>query len=213
MAEEKKPKARPPGRNGKTSHHSGRSQRAGRNVGPWEPLAEELEMHRRWAEGETQLQIAKSVGMSQPAISLKLKRVEQYLRERYVDDIRGLKVRQTLRLEKYVKELETSWSQSKKDAVTVTETEREGGGENTARAEKSTKTAAQCGSVEYLNAAMAALDRIRKIWGADAPETNQVIHELRVAGMPRDQARELMLQAELDKLRRRNIALIEPQPN
>ena len=213
MAEEKKAKTRKPGRNGKTSHHAGRSQRAGRTAGPWEPMPEELDMHRRWAEGETQSEIAKSVKMSQSAISTKLKRVERYLRERYVDDIRGLKVRQTVRLEKYVKELETAWEKSKGDAVTVTETEREGGSEVVPASEKSTKTTGQCGAVEYLNSAMSALDKIRKIWGADAPETNQVVHEIRVAGMPRDQARELMLQSELNKLRLRNSAILQTNPN
>lgn len=190
-----------------------RGSKAGKRMEPWEPLSADMEIHRRWCEGESQHELAKHVGVNQSGISKICTKVEKFLIARYIDDARGIKLRQTVRLEKYIRELEAAWERSKENAVTVTEKDVSVGESTASGVETSTKTTGQCGNATYLETAMGAMDRIRKIWGADAPIQHQVTGEIRVAGLPRDQAREAMLKAELDRLSQRNITQLTPSKN
>ena len=190
-----------------------RGLRAGKRMEPWEPLASDMDVHRRWCEGDSQHDIARSMGVNQSGISKICTKVEKFLIARYIDDARGIKLRQTVRLEKYIRELEAAWERSKQDAVVITEKDVKVGESEMAGTETSTRTSGQCGNVAYLESAMGAMDRIRKIWGADAPVEHRVTGEVRVAGLPRDQAREAMLKAELEKISQRNLAQLTPSTN
>lgn len=188
------------------------------NLGPWEPTGDQVVIYRRWCNGESQTELAKELGCNQSNVSKLCKQVEQWLVARTIDDIRGLKLRQTSRMERYIEELEAAWERSKKDAESKTVEDiaiEVGDGDGTKLPGKKTKvtTSGQCGHVAYLEAAMSALDRIRKIWGADAPLKIQTIGEPRVAGMNRDDAKILYLEKKLEEERAARARQLDPQSN
>lgn len=197
------------------------SRRSARTQGihPWEPTADQVAIYRRWCAGTTQSELANELSISQANLSKLCAKVEAWLVARTIDDVRGLKLRQTVRLEKYIEELEAAWERSKQDAVT--ETIEGVKGEIRKAAKKSavrpqkikTMKSGQCGQSAYLEAAMSALDRIRKIWGADAPLKIETFGEPRVAGMERSEAKIVFLERKLEEEKAARQRQLEPHPN
>ena len=119
--------------------------------------------------GWNQQQIASDLGISQPAVSKLLRRVE----ERVLTELRTLverqKVRHTMRLEHLFAEAMRAWADSKADTTKRKQrrTQGQSGGDGATVAEITTES--QHGDPRYLDEARKLLADHRKLWGLDAP--------------------------------------------
>ena len=143
--------------------------------------------------GWSQQQIASDLGISQPAVSKLLRRVE----ERVLTELRTLverqKVRHTLRLEHLFGEAMRAWADSKADTTKRKQrrTQGQSGGDGATVAEITTES--QHGDPRYLDEARKVLSDHRKLWGLDAPAKL----DLRTSRNPYDDMAEDALRAEI----------------
>jgi len=153
---------------------------------PWEPTPEMLEQYADWTRGLTLRQIAEKIEVSKSAVHQNVHKVRAWLMPRYMEQIREIKAEHHDRLMAIYHEAMDAWERSKQDAV---ENRAGVSGDNEVDI---TVTKGQCGDSQYLDKAMASLDRIRKSWGADEPIEVRHSGEVRVAGMSKDAARREM---------------------
>jgi DNA-binding transcriptional LysR family regulator len=124
-------------------------------------------------DGRTQLDIARTIGVSQPAVSKMLRRLE----ERFLADqafrIERQRARHTARLEHVYRQALEAWAASQTDTVRRRQRKTEGGaGAGTLSSE--IVSAKQHGDPRYLEVARRALADLRAVWGVNAPEALRV---------------------------------------
>jgi predicted transcriptional regulator len=121
--------------------------------------------------GWSQARIAAELGVERSAVSRMLKRAGERVLEELADEVEQVKAEQTAVLEHIADEALQEWQRSKAARKAVTKrTGSAGAGDGKASEQVTQQVAEQTGDVAYLDRAMAALDRIRGIWGADAPQ-------------------------------------------
>jgi predicted transcriptional regulator len=129
----------------------------------------EIQVLEQILEGRTQHQIAASVGISQPAVSKIVRRLEERLLADLSQKAERHRARQTLRLEHLYGQAMEAWKESKTEGLRRRQrkTERDdGGGSTTAELMAENRQ----GDPRYLDEARKALGDLRKLWGIDAPE-------------------------------------------
>lgn len=150
--------------------------------------------------GKSEREIAEAVGLSQPGVHKLLARVER----RLLDDAKALvlrvKAREHARLEMIFAEAMAGYARSQRTSEReTTEARRSGEGEGASAGSKIQRVkAGRDGDPVWLNTALAAGDRIRKLWGLDAPVKVQQVREAT--------AEEQMMGAELLAAVEREIA-------
>ena len=158
-----------------------------RNGKEWEPEPRDLEMYAMVVEGvKTFDEIGKEFNLHKSNVSRISKKIDKWLTPQWMDDIRSIKSRHTENLFHIFQQAMRSWEDSKCDEVTV-KTEEITVGDEGLPGEKTTTTTKQnkVGNPAFLSQARAALQDIRKIWGADEPIEHRHSGDIRVAGMSR----------------------------
>lgn len=122
----------------------------------------------------TEARIAAELGVSQPAVSKILARVEKRLLARLTKRADRVKARQTAQLEHITNEAMTEWERSKQDSETVKTTEEGAEGVPSFTTKTETTVKGQTGNPSLLAQAREAMADIRKIWGAEAPTKTDV---------------------------------------
>jgi len=174
-----------------------RSRRGRGGQGGHEPRTRirlrELRALELQTQGWSQHQIAAELGISQPAVSKLLKRVELRLLMEMRDTVERQKARQTLRLEHLYAEAMRAWDASKTDATRRRQrkTDGAGGGAGSTVAELVIENSH--GDPRYLEQARKSQADLRKVWGVDAPEKVDV----RALPNPYDGLTEEELRAEI----------------
>lgn len=142
--------------------------------------------------GWSQPQIAADLGVSQPAVSKLLTRIETRLLRELAETAQRQKARQTLRLEHLFAEAMRAWNESKADTTRRRQRQTHGGdGVGATVAELVVEN--QHGDPRYLEEARKALADQRKLWGLDAPQKV----DLHASRDPYDDMPEEALRAEL----------------
>jgi Homeodomain-like domain len=120
-------------------------------------------------DGHSQHEIARTLGVSQPAVSKMLKRIEERLLTDVAWRIERQRARQSLRLEFLYSEAIRAWRGSHDDALRRRQRKTDGvGGHTSTVAEVISEN--QHGDPRYLEEARRALADLRTLWGVDAPE-------------------------------------------
>ena len=150
-------------------------------------------------EGRSQHEIARTLGVSQPAVSKMLKRIE----ERQLSDVtwrvERQRARHSLRLEYLYSEAIRAWRASQEDALRRRQRKTDGAGSPSTVAEVISER--QHGDPRYLEEARRALADLRTLWGVDAPERLSVDATSPYASMS-DEAVAAELVRQSDLLRR-----------
>lgn len=142
--------------------------------------------------GWSQHQIAADLGISQPAVSKLLKRIETRLLRELTETVGRQRARHALRLDHLYAEAMRAWDASKADSTRRRQRKTQGGaGADATVAELVVEN--QHGDPRYLDEARKALADHRKLWGLDAPQ--QV--DLRASRDSYDDMTEEALRAEL----------------
>jgi len=124
--------------------------------------------------GRSQHQIAASLGITQPAVSKILRRLEERLLADVAYKVERQRAQQTLRLHYIYSESMEAWRASKQEAVRRRQRQTTGG-------EGSSATVAeivaehQHGDPRFLEVARKALGDLRGLWGLDAPDVVQTL--------------------------------------
>jgi len=121
-------------------------------------------------QGSTQRQISEELGVSQPAVSKMLSRLEERFAREVVATLDRHRAKQTMRLEHHYSESMRAWTESKQDSTVRRQRK---GQDATGRAGPSVAELIvenQHGDPRYLEQARKALNDIRKVWGIDAPQ-------------------------------------------
>lgn len=120
-------------------------------------------------EGQTQHQIALALGISQPAVSKIVQRVEERLLADAAYKVERQRARQTFRLDHIFGQAMQAWQNSKQELLRRRQRKTDGGsGDGTTVAELMSEN--RFGDPRYLDEARKALADSRKLWGMDAPE-------------------------------------------
>jgi hypothetical protein len=120
-------------------------------------------------EGRTQHEIAQALGISQPAVSKIVRRVEEHLLADLAYKAERQRARQTLRLEYIYAQAMQAWQDSKQDGLRRRQRKTEhGAGLASTVAELTSEN--RHGDPRYLDEARKTLSDLRKVWGLDAPE-------------------------------------------
>jgi transposase len=120
-------------------------------------------------EGRTQHQIADALGISQPAVSKIVQRVEERLLTDLAYKTERQRARQTLRLEHLYGQAMQAWQDSKQEDVRRRQRKTDhGSGTASTIAELISEN--RHGDPRYLDEARKALADLRKVWGVDAPD-------------------------------------------
>jgi len=158
---------------------------------PWKPTAQQLEMHRLWCEGTRTLkEIGDVYGITIQAIRASNLKVNRYLAQLRISEIRSLKSDHETRLMYQYREAILAWHRSKNDIETTSETVDKNGKSVTSSSRGTP------GNVQFLAEARACLLQIEKIWGAHEPLEVRHSGEVRVAGMSREDA----IRSRIDQL-------------
>lgn len=154
----------------------------------------------------TQQRIADELGITQAAVSKILKRMSDRFLAQHTDMVGRQKAQQTIQLEYIADEAMQAWERSKEAAKAVTQRAKESeDGSGSSDKQVTTQVKDQDGNPTYLAQAMAALDRLRKLWGTDAPfkvAPTDPKGEREYAGLSDDE-RIARITALLDKARER----------
>jgi hypothetical protein len=132
-------------------------------------------------QGASQYDIAEDLGISQPAVSKLLKRIETRLLRELAETVGRQRARHALRLEHLYAEAMRAWNESKADSTRRRQRKTQGGQSPQASVAEIVSEN-QHGDPRYLDEARKALADQRKLWGLDAPQ--QV--DLRAARDPYD---------------------------
>lgn len=142
-------------------------------------------------EGRTQHQIAEALGISQPAVSKIVRRVEERLLADLAYRVERQRARQTLRLDHIYGQAMQAWQNSKQEGLRRRQrkTEHDSGTGSTV-AELISEN--RHGDPRFLDEARKALTDMRKLWGVDPPERVSIETSTHYASMTDD-----ALEAEL----------------
>jgi len=138
-----------------------------------EMRALELSIH-----GSTQREIAEELGVSQPAVSKILSRLEERYAREVVANLDRHRAKQTLRLEHQYAESMRAWTESKQDSTVRRQRKGQNAAGHAGPSVAELVVENQHGDPRYLEQARKALNDIRKVWGIDAPQ------QLRVSATP-----------------------------
>jgi DNA-binding transcriptional ArsR family regulator len=154
------------------SRGRGRGRRGGK--GGHEPRGRvrlrEIQVLDQMVEGRTQHQIAAALGLSQPAVSKILRRLEDRLLADLALKIERQRARHTVRLEFLYGEAIRAWHASKQETLRRRQRKTDGvsGGGSATIAEIVSEN--RHGDARYLGEARSALADLRALWGVDEPE-------------------------------------------
>jgi len=151
-------------------------------------------------EGRTQHEIARELGISQPAVCKILQRIEDRLLADIAWKVERHRARQTLRLEFIYGEAVRAWKASKQE--TLRKRQRQTGpgtGAGTTMAEITSEH--RHGDPRFLDEARRALSDLRTLWGIDAPERLSIDATTHLTSMS-DEAVEAELLQQLAMLQR-----------
>lgn len=180
-----------------------RAQRPRGGRGGAEPRARvrlrELQVMEHTLEGRTQHEIARELGISQPAVCKILQRIEDRLLADVAWKVERHRARQTMRLEFIYGEAVRAWKASKQEMLR--KRQRQTGaaaGAGTTMAEVTSEH--RHGDPRFLDEARRALQDLRALWGIDAPERISIDATTHLASMS-DEAVEAELMRQLAMLR------------
>ena len=125
-------------------------------------------------QGSTQRQIADELGISQPAVSKILSRLEERYAREVVASLDRHRAKQTLRLEHHYSESMRAWQESQQDSTIRRQRKGQGAAGLAAQSIAELVVENQHGDPRYLEQARKALNDIRKVWGIDAPQQLKV---------------------------------------
>ena len=137
-------------------------------------------------QGSTQRQIADELGVSQPAVSKILSRIEEMYAHEVIANLDRHRAKQTLRLEHHYSQSMRAWEESKQDSTIRRQRKGQGAAGQTGPSVAELVVENQHGDPRYLEQARKALNDIRKVWGIDAPQ------QLRVTAAPSSSAYDAM---------------------
>jgi DNA-binding Lrp family transcriptional regulator len=127
----------------------------------------ELQAMQLTLEGQSQYQIAAALGISQPAVSKILRRLEDRLLADVAWKVDRQRARQTLRLEFLYAEAVRAWRASQEDAVRKRQRKSGGtGGASVAELVSENRH----GDPRFLDEARRLLADLRLVWGVNAPD-------------------------------------------
>jgi DNA-binding CsgD family transcriptional regulator len=129
--------------------------------------ARELQVLELFLAGRTQHQIAATVGISQPAVSKILQRLEERVLKDAGNRLEHQRARQTLRLEYIVTASMRAWHASQTDRLQKRQRKTDTDGVGATVAELVSEN--RHGDPRYLAEARAALKDQRALWGLEAP--------------------------------------------
>ena len=174
----------------KARRHILAKQMNGDGASPYVPPTNHMKWYAEYSKLTRSMDnIAQEYGVSQQAVSAAIKKVNRWLWQENLDDIKAIKTQHVQMLENISREAMRAWVKSKDIALMEVSKEGESNGEKGGSySEKSTTERHQCGDAQYLNAAMKALEQIRKITGADIPMEVTPDDGVRFAGQSRDKA-------------------------
>jgi hypothetical protein len=130
----------------------------------------EVQVLEHLVAGSSQHQTAAALGISQPAVSKIVRRLEERLLSDLAYKAERQRARQTLQIEHIYRVAMRAWQESRTDALRKRQQKRDGGpdGDSVTVAELVSEN--RHGDPRYLAEARAALKDLRGIWGVDAPE-------------------------------------------
>ncbi len=146
-------------------------------------------------EGQTQHRIAEALGISQPAVSKILRRMEERLLADVSTRVERQRARHTMRLEFIYGEAVRAWQASKEDGVRRRQRKSEGGVGREGSSIAEIVSESRHGDPRYLESARRALEDLRRLWGVDPPERLAVTD-----GSPFATMSDTTLEAELARL-------------
>lgn len=120
-------------------------------------------------DGQSQAQVAAQVGISQPAVSKIVRRLEERLLVDLAWTIERQRARHSLRLEFLYAEAVRAWRASQQDGLRKRQRKTDGGGGAGATVAEIVSEQRH-GDPRYLDEARKALLDLRTIWGVDAPD-------------------------------------------
>jgi hypothetical protein len=129
----------------------------------------EIQILDQTVAGRSQHQIAAALGITQPAVSKILRRIEERLLTDLTYKIERQRARQTLQLGYLYGEALDAWHASKADAIRRRQRKAEGDGAGAGTVAEIVAEN-QHGDPRYLEVARKALGDLRTLWGVDAPE-------------------------------------------
>jgi DNA-binding MarR family transcriptional regulator len=124
--------------------------------------------------GRSQHQIAASLGITQPAVSKILRRLEDRLLADLSYKVERQRAQQTLRLQYLYGEAMEAWRASKQEAVRRRQRQTTGG-EGTSATVAEIVAENQHGDPRFLEVGRKALADLRGLWGLDAPDVVQTV--------------------------------------
>lgn len=119
--------------------------------------------------GRTQHEIARMLGVSQPAVSKMLRRIEERLLTEQAMKVERQRARHTARLEFIYAQAIGAWQASQSETVRRRQRKTEGQGATGDALLSELVSENRHGDPRYLEEARRALEDIRKIWGVNAP--------------------------------------------
>lgn len=118
--------------------------------------------------GHSQAQTAAALGISQPAVSKIVRRLEERLLADLAVAVERQRARHTMRLEHLYAESMRAWTASQQDGVRKRQRKSDGTGGGATIAELVSEN--RHGDPRYLEEARKALSDLRMIWGVNAPD-------------------------------------------
>jgi predicted transcriptional regulator len=141
-------------------------------------IVRDQEMWEKRLLGWSQQQIADHLNVSQPLVSSTLDRIEKRLHAEFVAQAEEVKARQTAQLEEVYRKALEQWERSCEDAeqvTTVTGLAKATEQGYVPLPDRETRTVkGQSGNPALLAQALDALAAIRKIWGLDAAQKQEI---------------------------------------
>jgi hypothetical protein len=178
-------------------HKGGRTPKT-----PWRPSPDQLAIYEAATRGDkTQRQVAKERGCAESWVSTVITKIDRWLVPQYTDKFREIKSNHSQRLMIIYREAMAEWHRSKRPKVSRRkQPDREG------KIIAVDTIEGRTGDPRHLQAAMAALEQVRIMWGMNAPEKVEGETTLRIGGMARTRAIELRMieLGEAQKDARRN---------
>ena len=142
--------------------------------------AQAKQMH---LEGHTQHDIARTLHVSQPAVSKMLKRIEERLLTDVAWRVDRQRARQTLRLEFIYRQAIQGWRASEAEGLRRRQRKTDGPGKHGGTTVAELISEHRNGDPRFLDEARRALADLRTLWGVDAPERLSVETTSRFASM------------------------------